>query len=247
MILPNLLLYKTSHEMGIGHTLYSLFIIPQNFPLWFLRCLFFVYIIYFCLCKSITNIITRIVICFCISIIIWFINPYLKQHLDTFSYHAIYSSNIISSFFVLPFIAIAEYLRSKGLLEMNLSIKKKFMLLIIFIALWITCITSNFDLLFENYSNNILLFYISSFSGIFIILIISNILKKIIYISYMGRYSLIVLGLHILLITTIKGLYPTISPMNITIIVLSLSPLLIFFFKKYFPYFTAQKELIKCQ
>ncbi len=63
-------------------------------------------------------------------------------------------------------------------------------------------------------------------------------------ISYIGRYSIIPLGVHCILIYYISGIVPTFPQSSLAVFVLTvaISICLIPVFIKYFPYFTAQKD-----
>mgnify|MGYP007069891290 CR=1 FL=1 len=59
----------------------------------------------------------------------------------------------------------------------------------------------------------------------------------------MGRYSIIVLVTHFPIVMTMKEL--NIDKWIITIVILILSPLLIYVMKRYLPHITAQKDIIQ--
>ena len=221
------------------------FIEPYNYPLWFLRSLFISYILYYILCKFIPNSTQRIISSFFISIFIWYIAPFIKGINNILAEWIFIRLNVLTSLFVLPYIAVAEQFKNKGLLSLSLSPSKNLILFCICTFLSIIMHTDNFGLMSANYGENLFSLYCSSFSGIFAIYFLSRIFKRVYFFSYIGRYSIIALGIHTTLMLVIKDFVPNIQPWLLSLIVLSSCPLFIQIFKKYFPYFTAQKELFK--
>lgn len=82
------------------------------------------------------------------------------------------------------------------------------------------------------------------------ILSISQVLQKLPLISYIGRYSLIVLGFHTFLVGPFKTIYAFASPVGAYVltffsILILMRCVVIPISVKVFPFFTAQKDLIK--
>ncbi|MEG1904875.1 MAG: acyltransferase [Bacteroidales bacterium] len=98
--------------------------------------------------------------------------------------------------------------------------------------------------------DNVLFHYISGLSGILFVILLSKKLVQIPVISYIGRYSLVVLGTHTFLVGPLRYVFSRIIPNQemmfvatwIAIIAISMGiiPILI----KLFPTFLAQKDLI---
>mgnify|MGYP000207098099 len=91
---------------------------------------------------------------------------------------------------------------------------------------------------------------LAGFVGIFMILSISQVLQKLPLISYIGRYSLIVLGFHTFLVGPFKTIYAFASPVGAYVltffsILILMRCVVIPISVKVFPFFTAQKDLIK--
>ena len=219
------------------------FIEPYNYPLWFLRSLFISYILYYILCKLIPNPTQRIISSFIISIFIWHIAPFFKGMNNILAEWIFIRLNALTSLFVLPYIAVAELFKNKGLLSLSLSPSKNLILFCISSFFLITMHTEKFGLFSADYGDNLFRLYISSFSGIFAIYFLSRIFKRVYFFSYIGRYSIIALGIHTILILIIKDIVPNIQPWLLSLAVLLLCPLFILILKNNFPYFTAQKEL----
>lgn len=218
---------------------------PYNYPLWFLRCLFFIYILYYCLCKIITKIHFRIIVSFLISGIIWFITPIIKTSSHILTEWIFIHMNLLTALYVLPYIGIAEYFKMKGILSLQMSYTIKSIIFFSCILLLYIFKVNGVDLSQSLFGNNFISFYISSFAGITAVIIFAQSVKHLFYLSYIGRYSLIALGCHVMIIISIKGIFPFITEWQLSLVVLALTPIFIYIFSKIFPYFTAQKKLIK--
>lgn len=221
---------------------------PYNYPLWFLRCLFITYIIYYILSQI--DILERkkiykFICILLLSYLFFKLNIFLH---NTDSFHTIKSilcgSNFIAAIIALPFFFIASILRRKGILNIYLTMKARAILTILFFCLWIITDT-RVDFYASDFGKNFLFLYPSAIGGIGIIWLISYTLKKLPYISYVGRYSLIALGTHIFIKTMIGYFLGINEGFYLLIMILILLPIFIYLLKKYFPYFTAQKDLIK--
>ena len=112
------------------------------------------------------------------------------------------------------------------------------------------------NLYFMNeYNSPITLLYLSGFAGTLAVLLLSSVIKWMPIISYIGRYSIIVLCTHMLIVTLlVAAIHYLPEPCRgrgylesfiFLAIVIALSMLCIWFLKKYLPWFTAQKDLIK--
>ena len=82
------------------------------------------------------------------------------------------------------------------------------------------------------------------------ILSVSKALNKLPLISYIGRYSLVVLGFHTFLVGPMRFIFSFASPvgqyiLSFIAIAILMRFLIIPISIKFFPYFTAQKDLIK--
>lgn len=98
-----------------------------------------------------------------------------------------------------------------------------------------------------------LLIYICGFAGTFFILFISKLFKYIPLISYMGRYSIIILVTHFPVIRLLRLAYNSMNmhldrPLRgiiFFIATITICTLLIEPCRRFLPYFTAQKDMIK--
>lgn len=107
----------------------------------------------------------------------------------------------------------------------------------------------------NEYDSPIPLLYLSGFAGTLAVLLLSSVIKWMPIISYIGRYSIIVLCTHMLTVTLLvaalhflpepcrgRGYLESLIFLTLTI---AISVLCCWLLKKYLPWFTAQKDLIK--
>jgi fucose 4-O-acetylase-like acetyltransferase len=103
----------------------------------------------------------------------------------------------------------------------------------------------------NNYHGNILEFYLAAFAGIFMIMLLGKWFKHVPFISYIGRYSIVTLGIHAPLLHFIG---PFVSryihnewllATSIFLIVLGVCWIMTPLFVRYFPQLVAQKDMIR--
>ena len=213
---------------------------PYNFPLWFLRSLFVAYILFYAIHKMAKN--RNWIIILLVLLIISFFAWLASSHIPKYSWHFIWE-NFLTSIFALPFLYIASLLRSKGLLSHCFNTKQLVYLLCSGLIAWVICVQKDVFFIKAHFGEIYPLLYISAFGGITCIWVFCYKIKKLYYFSYVGRYSIIVLG--------------TFAPVNRFLytcfgltgyaqacITLAFMPIMVYLFKRFFPHFTAQKDLI---
>lgn len=222
-----------------------LYLEPYYTPLWFLRCLFLMNIVYYLLHKFIHNALKRVLFCFVISLMVWYLNLLLKEYCNSnvIYYWIFYQLNTVTALFSLPFMAIADYFNSKNILRIELGIVNKIFLMLFLLLVWRFLAITNVDFQLSIYGEHPLMLFVSSVSAIVFVAIVCSLVKKLPYISYMGKYSIIVLGTHMMLLMLLKR-YTGLSAYVCAFITLLLSPIFIHLIKNFFPYFTAQKQCI---
>lgn len=96
-----------------------------------------------------------------------------------------------------------------------------------------------------------LIVYGCGLTGVFSIIFLSKAIKKLPYISYIGRYSIMLLCTHFIIVTYLNSFLRkfissdwTIMSINL-VVTISLYSIIIPFMKKYMPHVTAQKDVIK--
>ena len=225
-----------------------MFLLPYNEPLWFLRSLFFTYLLYYLFYriskgnKYILGIVILVISCI-------FGHLVVGQHinkLQTFFIRFCLNANIFTSILVLPFFYAAFLIKPifMKLTDKEKSYKLFFIVFIFSLLIWYFAATSNRTCFLRgNYlGNNYFTFILSALGGIGCLWSLAYIFNNLFYFSYLGRYSLIALGTHGFLCIL---LYPIhLNSWCMAFIILSLMPCFIFVFKKYFPYFTAQKDIL---
>lgn len=233
-------------EIGLNYersikTYLLMSIIPYNYPLWFLRCLFVTYILYF-LFHKITKRLSLTVQTISIFLIAFFTYTIIQNLTIPIKILENSIFNIITAFIALPFFHIASIVRRKGFLSQNISNKYIIVLFIIFFFIWILTFQNNIDYRTIQFGKNFVFLYASALGGTGCVWCIAYIIKKMFYISYIGRYSLIALGTHypLILLFNSMGVH---NKYIVFLCILIVMPGVIYVFKKYFPYMTAQKDL----
>lgn len=233
-------------EIGLNYersikTYLLISIIPYNYPLWFLRCLFVTYILYF-LFHKITKRLSLTVQTISIFLIAFFTYTIIQNLTIPIKILENSIFNIITAFIALPFFHIASIVRRKGFLSQNISNKYIIVLFIIFFFIWILTFQNNIDYRTIQFGKNFVFLYASALGGTGCVWCIAYIIKKMFYISYIGRYSLIALGTHypLILLFNSMGIH---NKYIVFLCILIVMPGVIYVFKKYFPYMTAQKDL----
>ncbi len=218
---------------------------PQvvNYPIWFLLCLFLVNIIYFTIQKYFTNWTTKSIV-----VMLFGLAGYML------AYYNIYIPFFLgSAFSALPYFYVGVLLKTTPILYKTSNDKIYFgvIMIIMLIAVAYCCIYGTPTLLFRSnrYTGNLLGIYLISISLVLGLLLLCKIVGWLPIVSYFGRYSIIVLGLHGLYLefATVPLSYFTgheFTAIENFVITLLLCWLSIPIFKKYFPSLTAQKDLL---
>ena len=236
---PQLLI---SHAEGIT----DLFHNRQYFngPIWFLISLFWSNIYLYIINRTAHKDYLRIAIVAFIGLIGWLLGQ----------------KGIIAPMFMdvamtaLPFFAAGYYLKKTALIYPNRYDKYNMLFVI---ALWITTfLLSQYTYIRISFHYNIIegtFTYFASLIGTLLIVLICKRIKSLPFISYCGRYSLVLLCVHHMIYRPLMVLLPKTgidflsSNWSIAIITLLLSVLCIPVCKKLIPWFIAQKDLIKLQ
>lgn len=238
-------------QKSIGLRSIYAFITPEAFsnrPLWFLWCLFIVnnlfYFIYIIANRG--NNSYRLPLIILLSTSLGLIGIYLgKMNIN-------FPAFIDSSFSAMPFFLFG-YITNYYTKILYPNYWDKFIYLICIACFaYVSIFASFIDLSYNNFANSSIEGFIScGLIGSLGILLIS---KKIVYIpliSYIGRYSIIVLCTHMFLIKIVITIIRKIAHNEwmlfvVTLLIVLASYLFIIpIMKKYFPYVTAQKNIFK--
>ena len=218
-------------------------------PLWFLRCLFFMNVIfaatYYAIRRVIKNKLASEVLLGATMFVIGIIGYHLGNlHLNFGS--AMTSMPFLWSGFVLN--------RRLHLLQRRIPWWLALaMALVLFVMVHRLYVGENY--FFSNtYSSPLPLLYISGFSGTLAILLLSSVVKWLPVISYIGRYSIIVLCTHMVIVTLLVAalhFFPEIQQRDLAHSLIFLGLTIAYsvgccwLLSRYLPWFTAQKDLIK--
>ncbi len=93
--------------------------------------------------------------------------------------------------------------------------------------------------------DNFAKFFIAQAGGIYVFFYFCYIIKRIPFISYLGRYSIVLLGTHSIILYLCNNIFSITDPYIQFAIIMATAPLLIWLLTKFLPHFTAQKDLIK--
>ena len=228
------------------------FVYPEffpNFPIWFLLCLWelnlFFYIIYL-IAEKFENYNT--IVMSILSGLIGFVGYYLGS-IKLNIYMFVDTAMSALPFFYIGFITRKHttFLQPNKLDKFNIPIAFALFLFSFIFARHVDYSTNTFgDVPF-------LTVYGCGLTGVFSIIFFSKAIKNIPYISYIGRYSIMLLCTHFIIVTYLnvflkKFISSDWTIMSINLVVsISLYSIIIPFMKKYMPYVTAQKDIIKIQ
>lgn len=218
--------------------------------IWFLWCLFLVNIFFYILYElsigwlennkhlSLTFLITA-------SLLLGSLGFYLGYNRINLP---LYIDSALTS---LPFFCCGYLLRQKTNILYPNKYDKYLSIISIILFVIVFTLADDFVSFRQNHYNiNLLYLYVCGIIGALAILLIGKKINKIRYISFMGRYSIMILCSHqiilLFIVTLLKhfdceGWFATIVSFIITSVI---SYILIYPMKKYFPYVTAQKDLL---
>ena len=216
--------------------------------LWFLRTLFIANILYYIYNKVVNRFSLKIqVLSLCVLVAIgWCINQLLPQE-DVIrrDYGILFS--VITSLMVFPYFFVASKIRNFLANLESLKNKNIFAVGLISLVLCFLTAKGGVYLMYAKVENNPISFYVASFSAITLVWSICYLVRHIFakgYLYYMGRYSIIVYLTHVPILGAIvySGVLTGIFP--IIILMLSVMPVMIWVFKRLFPAFVAQRDLL---
>lgn len=225
-----------------GHFIRDLFSISYiNVPMWFLLCLFWCNISFYFVHKF-TREKTRL-----FAIIVLAILGYMLMKINLFC-----PTYFFQSFSALPFFYLGNEMRHSKIISSETTWKQMVMAfgLIILVFLFHLKSYDKISYIYNSYVGNVFFYYIKSFMMIVAVMLICKKIKKTPFVSFCGRYSIVIMGVHAIFIQ-IGCHIPNWIGHNLYddwiqfAFVLSASIISIPLFVKLFPYFTAQKDIIK--
>ena len=213
-----------------------------NGPIWFLLCLFWCNIIFSQITLNVKKDWLRIVLVALLGFIGWFLGAkevFFPMFIDV-------------AFTALPFFAFGYYLKKSEILYPNRLDRYNLIFAALFWAVaFVLTRTTDYRLSLhynglEGWST-----YLISITSVLAVLFLCKTIKHIPFVSYVGRYSIVLLCVHHMIYRPLMVLLPKTgiellsSNWSIAIITLLLSALCIPVCKKLIPWFVAQKDLIK--
>lgn len=219
-----------------------------NFALWFLLCLFEINILFYVIQMMFTKIdleyhkvcVLMVSVLFgCIGLVFGVAGYRLPFYIGT-------------AFTAMPFFAFGWWLRNyTGFLSMPVSVICD-VLIVIFCALIVVFVADR-----VGYSSNsippgygFVIVHLCGIAGTMMVLILSKMINYLPLVSFWGRYSIIILCTHQIVIIVARHLLNNVfsGPLLLLIVLLTtilVCHLLILFMRRFMPHVTAQKDVIK--
>lgn len=213
-----------------------------NGPIWFLLCLFWCNIIFCQITLNVKKDSVRVPLVALLGFIGWYLGEkgvFVPMFIDV-------------ALTALPFFAFGYYLKKSEILYPNKLDRYNIVFAILFWgAAYLMTRTTEYRLSFhynglEGWST-----YFISITSVLAVLFLCKTIKHIPFVSYCGRYSIVLLCVHHMIYRPLMVLLPKTGvallsdKWSIAIITLLLSALCIPICKKLIPWFIAQKDLIK--
>lgn len=249
-LFPNLL--SIIHGGRFDLDLLRSFYIPEffpNFPIWFLLCLFELNLIFYFIYLISGNFKNyQILMMTILSGLVGFTGYYLGYNRINLPMFVDTAMSALP-FFFLGFV-IRKYttiLQPNGIDKFCIPIACVFLFITYYFAKHIDYSANNFR------GVSFVRVYGCGITGVFSVLFISKAINKIPYISYLGRYSIMLLCTHFIIVTYLNVILRKVIFSNWTAIAINLAitltlySIIIPFMKKYMPHVTAQKDLINCR
>ncbi len=206
-------------------------------PLWFLLCLFEMNLIFCALRIAIKN--DYVLIAACLSLGV------------AFSFFGRLPLRLGTAFSCLPFFVFGYFLRNKTTFLTDKTPWYTTLVVVIATAILTTIWGDMCWYLNNDFHMNIFALYLCGMVGTIAVLMLSKHIKKIPFVSFVGRYSLIILVCHYAVMKLSAGLFdfPNVSlylrALMHYIFIMGTSALLIFPMKRFLPWFVAQKDLFR--
>lgn len=222
---------------------------PANTPLWFVRSLFFTYIFFYFIDKHTLKrpLWVKCAVIIILVLITCLTNSFYQKYSIVYPWLGeclFFIKDLFTSIMAMPFFVVAHYIKKKGWLDLNVDWKYSIFIAAFLLIIGYICKQNGFGYFYANYGDHVILAYLSGFSSIFGFGLLFSKFKYTRLLQYFGKYSMIVLGCHLVAIIVLQENFwpvPLILFIEVSLIMLPC----IWFFKTYFPKFTAQKDFIK--
>ena len=220
-----------------------------NTPLWFLVLLFVLALLGYgaeCLLKKHPKLV-RLGVVTAVSFVAFLYNNYLwdscPEDVSPDRICFLYKICLIQALILLPLYYAAYLFRDKILCPH----KPLYMWLMLPIALvvWYFMVDGPVWHFGGYFPRNYIKLWLVQLAGIYVVYFVGYMLKRVPYLSYVGRYSLVVLVTHIIVIKFSETTLHIHDGYAHVAIVFATAPALIWLLTRYMPHFTAQKDLIR--
>ena len=220
-----------------------------NHPLWFLKLLFVLALLGYCAerCLGTLPKLIRLGVVTAVSFVVFLCNNYLwsicPEDVSPDSFCFLYKICLMSALILMPLYYAAYLFRDKILYPH----KPLYMWLILPVALVVWYFMAEGSTWYYGcyFTHNYIVLWLVQLAGIYVIYFVGYMLKRVPYLSYVGRYSLVVLVTHIIVIKfSVTTLHIHDGYAHVAI-VFATAPALIWLLTRYMPHFTAQKDLIR--
>lgn len=232
-------LLASHFNIGQALSLMPLNPVKNNTPLWFLIVLFEVNIIYYLLQKFLPRWLTIVA-----ALVLSVIGYAVVQS----GYNLILYLDI--ALVAMPFFVLGSESRKLGLLEKGPHLAVRVALVVV-VAVILFFFAERINMLHRIYPSYFKLYMLPMLSIMTLVFLCQYIKKPVPVISYIGRYSIMVLGTHYFLIFPLRAVMNKLLPslagaswsfVIVLVFVIILEYPIIYLLKKYLPRFTAQEE-----
>lgn len=206
------------------------FFTVDNGPLWYLRCLLVINLVYYALDRLIPYKLLRLAACFIPAAVTWWLckaGYLLPDHMPApWNYLILELLRLPQAMMALPLFCIGHLCRDTMMRPRNLRIELPLMAVAAGV-LWLTAEPMNMHA--NAYGTNFLLFYLSVLALTLFLILAGRLIDRLPTVDFLGRNTLIVLGIHfpvilllekyvhndltILVLTTLV-MFPLIPPLN---------------------------------
>lgn len=212
-----------------------------NLPVWFLICLFWCNLYYY----FVHRYVNKQYKVYCIIFIVIVGCTLLRNRIFCPLF-------VFQPLQAMPFFYLGQKLKKSSLIQSEWSWLQLVVSMSLFGIVFYMHLYSEDNILyvFNNYKGNFLLYYLKGVMMVIATIIVCKFAKKLPLISYIGRYSIIVLGVHFIFIHVLDLLpnyfgYVQFDKWILFVVDIFLSVICIPVFSKVFPHFVAQKDLLK--
>ncbi|MBQ8773758.1 MAG: acyltransferase [Muribaculaceae bacterium] len=234
--IPTLINYFThgQHTFNIVNDVILFYFLPANSPLWFLKTLFWLFILYHTISwisahysKQKYSIIS-LAIAITISLTYYHLNNIIPCK------ELLLMSGLPQAIMSLPLFALGTALHLHTSKIDRYNTPTIFIIAISCIALWIVCARDAILLYSAQFNQYPLLSYICSTTAFIALFLITKHIKSIPILSYLGKNSIIVFGIHLVIISTLKSMEIDSSSAKL-LLTITISLPLTFLLNKYVP------------